>query len=646
MCGISGLLHYPDPAALSTRIQHLNTALQHRGPDASGYWLEPRHGLALGHQRLSIQDLSAAGQQPMHSPSGRYVCVFNGEIYNHLQLQQQLDMSADSPPRRGHSDTETLLGAFDAWGITATLPRCTGMFALAVWDRHEQTLWLIRDRMGEKPLYYARINDFLAFASELKALHTLPEFHPELDRSALRAYLQQGCVPAPASIYQNTWKLQPGCLLRLQVTDALEHCAPPYTERWWSFRDMTQQALQHPLQDQHTALQQLEQQLQHSVKQQLLADVPVGVFLSGGVDSALIASSACRSGSSNLQSFTIGFQQARYDESRQAAWMARRLQTRHHEQYMTAQDACQLLPDLPEVYSEPFADASQLPTLLLSRFAAPHITVALAGDGGDELFGGYTSYVLAPKLWQRLGKLPAPLRRLLAHTLLTIAPRHWDQLGNWLGKTALNGNNLHKLGDSLHDAHNLPMLFRRLGRRWQHPQPLLLQEATPPAAEPWHQALTPHQAMMLEDSENGLPDMLLCKLDRAAMSTGLETRLPFLDHAVLELAWRMAPELKIRAGQGKWLLRQLLQQQVPELAQHPPDKRGFSVPLENWLRHELRDWAEDLLDPHALQQQGLLDAQRVRQEWQAFLAGKTAGQQRLWTVLMFQSWRARWSSSA
>lgn len=638
MCGIAGFLgfnHLIDPAKT---LDSMAATLQHRGPDAQGTWLDLEAQIALGHRRLAIVDLSAAGQQPMSSACGRYICIFNGEIYNHQSLRKELERSGVTNSWRGHSDTETLLSCFAQWGIERTLQKTVGMFAIALWDKQAHSLCLMRDRMGEKPLYYGWIGSQFAFASELKALRQIPAFNADLDRQVLASYLQCAYITSPYSIYQGIYKLEAGCFLELKLHDLPRKKVQP--KLWWSSLETALNSQQNLITDQQAALNSLEQQLQEAVKLQAQADVPLGAFLSGGIDSSLIVSLMQAQHSQAIRTFTVAFDQAGFNEAQHARTVADHLGTQHTEFKVSAQDALAVIPLLPQLYDEPFADTSAIPSFIISRCAKQAVTVALSGDAGDELFGGYRSYLFAQKIWSKLVWLPAPLRNQLMQILLKLPASTLSKF--FLQSDRQLGEQLQKIANASQPSHSVYDFFPRLSQHWHQPESLVLDAK--PAELPWTinkiapQFQQAETAFMIFDTLNILPDNMLCKVDRAAMGASLETRVPFLDHRVFELAWRIPLEYKIHQGQGKWLLRQLLYKYVPADIVNRP-KQGFNVPLASWLRGELRDWAEALLDTNQIQQQGYLQAQLVQQEWQQFLKG-AANQQRLWCILMFQAWLA------
>jgi len=664
MCGLAGCFSTSAQQGLAERAGQMANAIGHRGPDDAGAWADESAGLALGHRRLSIVDLSAAGHQPMASSSGRYVIAFNGEIYNHLALRAELQAANDTPVWLGHSDTETLLASFERWGMEATLQRCVGMFAIALWDRQTRTLTLARDRLGEKPLYYGWVgrgeDRAFVFGSELKALRAYPGFANPVCRQALTQYLRFMYVPAPRSMYQGIYKLEPGCLLTVQGRppgDAPEQPLRPgqahgslHVQRWWALADAVQAGARNPVTDDTQAVPLLEHRLSEAVALQALADVPLGAFLSGGVDSSTIVALMQRQATRPVKTFTIGFDEAGFDEAPHALAVARHLGTDHHEMRVSAQMAQDVIPTLPWMYDEPFADASQIPTHLVCRAARQHVTVTLSGDAGDELLGGYNRYFWGPRIWNRLGALPAPLRRGLGHAMASVPVAAWNTLGapfmGSQGGVARLGDKLHKLADRLQTVHNLDGLYRSLVSEWADPaalvrgadggtvqEPASLLDAPLPPTGVEEDPLP----MMYRDSMSYLPDDILCKVDRAAMATSLETRVPFLDHRVVELAWRLPLHMKVRGNVGKWALRQVLYQHVPrELIERP--KAGFATPIGPWLRGPLRPWAEDLLSEARLSAEGYLHPAPIRQAWAEHLSGRRDHTARLWAVLMFQAW--------
>lgn len=617
-------------------LGRMGEAIAHRGPDDSGVWLDADAGIGLSHRRLSILDLSPAGHQPMASASGRYVIAFNGEIYNHLGLRRQLD----DPAWRGHSDTETLLAGFESWGIEQTLQRAVGMFAIALWDRETRTLTLARDRLGEKPLYYGWQGGVFLFGSELKALKQHSAFIGEVDRDALALYLRYGYIPAPYSIYRGIHKLAPGTLLQLHAGD--RHLLEPMP--FWSMKNVAERGQRETFQGSDLeAVAVLEEKLLDAVRLQQIADVPLGAFLSGGIDSSTIVALMQAQSTCPVRTFTIGFQEAGYNEAEHAKAVARHLGTDHTELYVTSTQAQAVIPRLATLYDEPFADSSQIPTYLVSQMAREHVTVSMSGDAGDELFGGYNRYAWATRILQR----PMPLRKLLAHGLMALSPRAWNQLYLALipvlpksMRFVLPGDKAHKLASIL-GAESQVAIYRSLVSIWPVPADIVLGSKDPATLldEPsrWADVSEFEHRMMYLDAMSYLPDDILAKVDRAAMGVSLETRVPFLDYRVVEFAWQLPLSMKIRGGQGKWILRQVLYKYVPkELIERP--KMGFGVPIDAWLRGPLREWAEGLLDESRLRQEGFFNPALIRRKWNEHLSGQRNWQAQLWVILMFQAW--------
>ncbi len=622
----------------------MSERLTHRGPDNTGFWQDDAAGIGLAHCRLSILDLSPAGNQPMTSPSGRFRLVMNGEIYNHLILRRDLG----SIPWRGHSDTETLLAAIDTWGLSTTLDRIVGMFAFALWDGQTRTLTLVRDRFGEKPLYYGQVKKGLVFASELKALRAFPGCDNPIDRQALTLFVRHNYIPTPWTCYERIWKLPSGCCATFQSQDVLRHDRGRI-QPYWSALETARQGLESPFEgNDHEAVDELEKVLHQSLEGQMLADVPLGAFLSGGIDSTTVVALMQAQSSRPIKTFTIGFHHGEYNEAEHARAVAHHLGTDHTEWYLTGRDALDIIPELPEIYDEPFGDASQIPTHLLSLLTRQHVTVALSGDGGDELFGGYNRYFWTMNLWHTLKRIPSRLRPLLSKAIQTLSPVMWDRLfrafgpllpGGHLRYTA-PGDKLHKLAYLLTADHPRD-IYTRLISPWRDPSDLVVDGIEPCSAlldpEGWPDFPAFEQNMMLMDTISYLPDDILTKVDRAAMATSLETRVPMLDHRVFAFAWRLPLSLKIRGNEGKWILRRVLERFVPASLFERP-KAGFAIPLADWLRGPLQPWAEDLLDPNRLKQEGFWNPRPIAQKWQEHLSGQRNWGHQLWGILMFQAW--------
>ena len=612
----------------------------HRGPDGDGYWADAEAGIGLAHRRLAVLELSAAGAQPMESVSGRYVIAFNGEIYNHMRLRDALQRESRVVASwRGHSDTETLLVGFDTWGIEDTLRRAIGMFAMAVWDREQRTLTLARDRLGEKPLYYGwqghGAQAVFLFGSELSALRRHPAFAAEINRDALALYMRHNCIGGEHSIYSGIRKLLPGQLLTLSTARP-----EPVIETWWSGAAVAEHGVANPFNGSpDEAVDVLAELLRDAVGQQMIADVPLGAFLSGGIDSSSVVALMQAQSSRPVKTFSIGFHEDGYNEAEHAKAVARHLGTDHTELYVTPEQAMAVIPRLPTLYCEPFADSSQIPTFLVSQLARQHVTVSLSGDAGDELFCGYTRYQMTAGWWRQISLLPQPLRRMAAGVIRSISPYAWDKLGGALALARL-GDKLHK-GAALLNCRSVAELYQGFVSHWPDPADVVLQ-ATEPAsvlagAVPSLPGLGGVERMMALDMLSYLPDDILVKVDRAAMGVSLETRVPFLDHRVVEFAWSLPLDYKLRGGVTKWPLRQILYRHVPcELIERP--KMGFGIPIDTWLRGSLRDWAEDLLDESRIRAEGFFNPEPIRRKWAEHLSGRRNWQYHLWDVLMFQAW--------
>jgi asparagine synthase (glutamine-hydrolysing) len=640
MCGVVGIL---GRAGVKEQLLWAMVGeLQHRGPDGRGVWVDEVAGVGFGHTRLSIIDLSDAGQQPMDSASGRYVITYNGEIYNHADLRQELQRRDEHPSWRGHSDTESLLAGFDAWGIEETIKKTVGMFAFAVWDRKTRILILGRDRLGEKPLYYGWQGDSFLFGSELKALKSHPAFRAEIDREAVALLMRHSYIPAPTSIYRGISKLCPGTLLAVSLTSPNAEPKP-----YWNAMDVAAGGMANPFSGSpDEAVTLLETKLKKAVKRQMAADVPLGAFLSGGVDSSTVVALMQAQSHRPVRTFTIGSYDTDLDEAVHAKAVARHLGTDHAELYVSAKQALDTIACLPTLYCEPFADSSQIPTLLLSKLARQHVTVSLSGDGGDELFGGYNRYILAQRLWGKLARLPLSLRLAYARLVATVTPQTWGKILNPIQSFLPLGLAQAHVGLKMHKSARVvratsPLeLYKLMVSHWTEDADLVVGNVAhnvPKIDTRSIQAEHYVEQMMVLDLVSYLPGDILCKVDRAAMAVSLETRMPYLDPSIVEFAWRLPFEYKIRNGYGKWALRQVLYKYVPkELIERP--KMGFGVPLGSWLRGPLRDWAEDLIDENRMREENYLNPAPIRRVWTEHLSGRQPWPHQLWNVLMFQAW--------
>ena len=668
MCGFSGFLTN-NPSILANSeviVTNMADTIQHRGPDDSGVWVDVDAGVALAHRRLSIVDLSPAGHQPMVSSNNRYVIAFNGEIYNHVEIRCELERHSNPnltaedvliPPDslstsmsgpfkwRGHSDTETLLAGFEAWGIEVTLKKTVGMFAIALWDREERVLTLARDRMGEKPLYYGFQNKTFLFGSELKALKSHPDFLAEIDRDVLCLYLRHCYIPAPYSIYKNIQKLLPGTYLQVRLgVDANAQTLSP--KAYWSMTDVARQGVEASFKGSDgEAIAILDSQLKQSIGLQMMADVPLGGFLSGGVDSSTVVALMQAQSMRPVKTFSIGFDDSSYSEAEYAKAVAQHLGTEHTELYISSTQAMGVIPLLGKIYDEPFADSSQIPTFLVSQMAKPHVTVSLSGDAGDELFCGYNRYVLADN-WGRIEKMPVGMRSLVSNVINYIQPQTWDSVFQQISKFKKMpdnmGDKLEKLAIGLKST-TVQDAYFSLVSEIDYPEQVVIGAKEP---QTWLTQVgksshfqDPKQVMMFMDAMTYLPDDILVKVDRASMANSLEVRVPFLDHRLVELAWQLPMAMKMREGQTKWILRQVLYQYVPQYLIERP-KAGFAIPLGDWLRGPLRDWAEDLLEDQRLQREGYFNSDFVHDLWRAHLMGNRNNQSLLWSILMFQTWLA------
>lgn len=649
MCGIAGIFSLR--TALPDLLAAMTERLHHRGPDDDGCWIEAEAGIGLGHKRLTIVDLSSSGHQPMHSADGRYVISYNGEVYNHLEIRSELDAATRGERAwRGHSDTETLVEAIAEWGLGNTLSKAVGMFAFALWDKKERRLHLVRDRFGEKPLYYGWVGPDFLFASELKAMRAHPRFDNPIDRGALGLFAARSYVPAPLSIYERIYKLEPGCILTITAEGAAGSLGHPpevgrrepglSLSRYWSYRTVLEAGLDNAISDERDALDELERALATSIKGQSVADVPVGAFLSGGIDSSTVAALYQKYSPIPIRTFSIGFEEAGYDEARDARAVAARLGTVHNECYISVAEAREVIPLLPAIYDEPFGDSSQIPTFLVSRFARDQVKVALSGDGGDELFAGYNRHFAGPRLWRHLKRLPSPMRRAAA-PLGRVPWRFWSN-----AVRALGGRHQPHLGAKIQkgflvagSARSFDDVYASYIDQWSfEPSPVRGGKGPGmPLDLDAGDGASDSLRVMYCDAVSYLPDDILCKVDRASMAVSLEARVPFLDHRVAEVAARIPMGMKVRNGQGKHILRQVLYREAPrELFERP--KAGFAVPVGEWIKGPLRSWAEELLDRRRMAGDGWFDEAIVGRRWSDHLRGRRDSSQALWAVLMFQAW--------
>ncbi|MFE1746598.1 asparagine synthase (glutamine-hydrolyzing) [Coleofasciculus sp. H7-2] len=652
MCGITGfwdISRQKSALEMQAIAQKMSNTLLHRGPDDAGVWVDASSGIAFGHRRLAIVDLSPEGHQPMLSANGRYVIVFNGEIYNFLDLRRELERLGHR--FRGGSDTEVMLAAFSEWGLQPAVQQFNGMFAFALWDCQERILHLCRDRLGEKPLYYGWMGKTFLFGSELKSLKAYPHFQAEINRDALALFLRHNYIPTPYSIYQGIYKLPPATVL---TWNGLETRSSPIP--YWSAKQVAESGVTSPFAGSEAeAAQQLEALLQEAVKLRMVADVPLGAFLSGGIDSSTVVAMMQRVSSQPVKTFTIGFYEDAFNEAAYAKAVAQHLGTDHTELYVTPEEALAVIPKLPSLYDEPFSDSSQIPTFLVSQLARGQVSVALSGDGGDELFAGYNRYFRASKIWQQIGWIPTTLRQVAADALTKLSPDKWNQafchIDSLLPAQLQHpnpGDKLHKLAEIL-AMPNPDAMYRSFVSHWKNPEALVIGSREPPTVlsdaygsdsvlrQHWTHLPSFIQRMMYLDTVSYLPDDILVKVDRASMGVALEARVPLLDHRLVEFALRLPLSMKINNSGGKWLLREILCKYVPRnLIERP--KMGFGVPIDRWLRGSLRDWAEELLSSERLQQEGYFNPQPIRQKWKEHLAGDRNWQYYLWDVLMFQAW--------
>jgi asparagine synthase (glutamine-hydrolysing) len=639
MCGIAGFWQRKRSSESPGEIlAHMGLALKHRGPDDFGQMFDTSTGIGFAHRRLSIVDLSPAGHQPMSSSSGRYTLAFNGEVYNYEDIRKELGVDRKW---NGHSDTEVMLESVEHWGVDGALQRFVGMFAFALWDHLESKLYLVRDRLGIKPLYYGWVNGDFVFASELKAICQYPGFEASIDRSVLALYMRHNYVPSPHCIYHGMHKLAAGYIFVLDSPEATGELS-----QFWSAAKVASNGVQSPITaSDEDAVELLKQKLLRAVSLRMIADVPLGAFLSGGIDSSTVVALMQAQNTRPVKTFTIGFREDDFNEAAHAKSIAAHLGTDHTELYVTPEEAMDVVPQLPSMFDEPFADSSQIPTFLVSKLARQSVIVSLSGDGGDELFGGYNRYLLTKRIWKNLSRLPASIRTLAANAVLNCSPHKIDKFAKALRpisrhKISAAGDKAHKLA-SFFELNTPQAIYMRALSHWDKPDDVVHGSHEPDTVARFIERSaslpTVEEAMMLTDLANYLPDDILTKVDRASMSVGLEARVPLLDHNVAEFAWRLPLHLKMRKGVSKWILRQLLYQYVPvDLVERP--KMGFGVPIASWLRGPLRAWAEDLLSTSTLRSHGFFTTEPIRQRWQEHLSGTRNWQYHLWDVLVFQDW--------
>ncbi len=659
MCGFTGILGDLTKRELDKSIYKMTDSLNHRGPDDGGTWIGGAGKIALGHRRLSIIDLSLAGHQPMVSLCGRYIIALNGEIYNHTNLRDKLNNFCDHAiVWNGHSDTETILAAISQWGLEETLQMITGMFSFALWDVQSSNLSLVRDRFGDKPLYYGWSEDSFVFGSELKAIRKYHKFNASIDRNVLSVYMRHMYIPAPYSIFKDIYKLEPGCILKISLSSAslIQKEAPfaPFKSkgmsihRWYSLRDSIKNNSGSMIFNEKDAIDLIDTVLSKSIKSQLVSDVPVGAFLSGGIDSSLVVSLMQKQSANPVKTFTVGFSESEFNEAEQAKEIAKYLGTDHREFYVTPEDLIAVIPKLSKIYDEPFADSSQIPTYIISKKAREHVSVILSGDGGDELFGGYNRYFWSRRVWRYVSWIPKYARFFIGNVIGMIPVRFINIIGSIINSLPYVDNRVHRLGDKMHklssrfkSVDSLKDLYMSLVSEWQNPDEVVIGSNEP------HTLLkreinmpisSKHELeMMYLDTISYLPDDILCKVDRASMSVGLETRIPMLDHRLFELAWRIPLSMKIRNGKGKWALRQVLYKYIPsELVDRP--KAGFGIPIGEWLRGPLYEWSNNLLSETRLRSDGYFNVISIRKRWDEHMSGQRDWTHSLWAVLMFNMW--------
>jgi asparagine synthase (glutamine-hydrolysing) len=646
MCGIAGFYNFGD--ARDRRDMHetgvaMHRAIAHRGPDSADVWQDPESPMVLAHRRLAIVDLSPDGAQPMASASGRYMVAYNGEIYNYRDLQKEL--ISEGYVFKTRSDTEVLLAGIDIWGLSRTLQKLNGMFAIALWDRAQKKIHFIRDRFGKKPLYVGWAGKNLVFASELKALHAHPDFVADMNRNILAQYMRFGYVCAPNAIFKNVWQMLPASVLTIDCNT--QNVGVDLSKRmdvYWSLRRVVEDGLQNPVQcSEEQIIHDFEDRLSLATQRRMDCDVPFGSFLSGGIDSSLVTAMMQKYSSRPIKTYSIGFVQDGYDESKQAGLIANHLGTDHHDFMVSSQDALNVIPSLPDMYDEPFADSSQIPTHLISKLARGHVTVALTGDGGDEIMGGYQRHTHIPALWNRIGWIPRAVRQTFGHLMLKVPQRNYDRLRPSYPQF---GRRMHRMAGVV-AASDQKEIYTNLLAVWSEKDAVVLGAVAPEVfldnSSNWPAGLSMAERMMFADLSSYRTDDLMVKMDRASMAVALEARAPLMDHELCEYSWRIPHHLKIRGYEGKWLLRQILEKYVPRALTERP-KSGFGVPLHDWLKGPLKSWGDDLLNEDRLKKQNIFNASLVSGRWKDFQSGKAghANASDLWTALMFQSWHDRW----
>ena len=645
MCGIVGVWRRGHLDSLLEVINRVNGLMENRGPDAEGVWLDEARGLAFGHRRLSIHDLSMTGSQPMESSCGRYILCFNGEVYNFKELKGEIydrrNSAAEAMFRwRGDSDTEVLVEAISMWGVSAAVKKLNGMFAFSVWDKKQLQLDIVRDRFGEKPLFYGWVKDVFVFASEVRAFREIPGFSKDLCLEAVSLFMQNNCVPSPYSIYEGIYKLPPAHILTLK-----QNSRDVVLNSYWSIEQAAREndGAFSGLSDTE-AVGMLEEKISRSVEKRMLADVSVGAFLSGGIDSSTIVSLMQNNSTLPVKTFSIGFESNSYNEAHNAKKIAQHLGTDHTELYLTPNDAISVIPDLPDIYDEPFADSSQIPTFIVSKLAKKSVTVALTGDGGDELFGGYVRHIWADKLWRNMSMMPYPIRSLLGSMLTAVSPEVYDSIFERVKEFLPSAYRQNKSGDKLHKLSRLlsartPMeMYCNLTSHWQLKDnvvkgglPLSVHTSIPCSNRPVS------QLMMDADLKNYFLNDILVKVDKASMAVSLEARVPLLDNSIVDFSFGIPLSMKIRNGSGKWVLKQVLRKHLPDSLIDRP-KWGFGLPLDEWMRLELREWCESLLSEECIKDVGYFDPKLIRRKWKEHLSGARNWQYHLWDVLMFHSW--------